>query len=530
MKATIHTDVLIIGGGGAGLCSALAAVDAGAKVTLVAKAGGNCTAIAAGGFAVVFEGTGEDSVEVFLSDALRSGAGLADTGLLKRLAQDAPAAIERISDWGVEFYRHEDGSLRPFRSGGHTYPRSLRCSKGRGGDAYRVMLERARNHGVTILKDALITELLKDGSRVVGAAGMDAEGKPLMISAKSVVLATGGMAALYEHTTNTKGLTGEGYLLAKEAGCRLRDMEFVQYMPTTFAWPSHLKGRLVNDTLRGEGAYLRNNRMERFMERYDPDFMEVATRDVLSIAIASELAEGRGTPHGGVWVDARHIPEKAMLESFGFARQLIAAGIHPSRDFIEVVPAAHFTCGGVVIDEDCRTGVEGLYAVGEVTGGIHGANRLGATALTENVVFGQIAGRNAAAEAMGREDGLVRRPVGSFADSLERLGQPENPLLTERLEQDEDRVKHILWQYGGILRSAEGLKEGQRQLAELREAVLGYSQGDFAQALRLRRLEQLITLAGLVLKAALLRTESRGCHYRVDFPRQNPAQAVSIVL
>lgn len=529
MESTIHTDVLVIGGGGAGLCSALAAAEAGADVTLVSKAGGNSTAIAAGGFAVVLEKTVGDSVEVFLEDAVRSGAGLADIKLLTRLAKEAPAAIDRIVDWGVDFYRHEDGAYRPFRSGGHRFPRSLRCAKGKGGDAYRVMLWRARDKGVQIIKNALITRLLKENDRVSGAAGMDETGRPLLISAKAVVLATGGMAALYEHTTNTLGMTGEGYILAREAGCRLRDLEFVQYMPTTFAWPEHLQGRLVNDTLRGEGAYLRNGSGERFMTRYDPGFMEVATRDVLSIAIATELAEGRGTPHGGVWVDARHIPEKALLDSFGDARQLRAAGIDPLKELFEVVPAAHFTCGGVVIDEECRTGVAGLYAVGEAAGGMHGANRLGATALTENVVFGQVAGRNAAAEAAG---GSTPACVAdsAFEQNLTRLERPEEPLLDELLARTEKRVGRILWQYGGILRSADGIQKGQGELAVLREERMGYPQGSFAQSLRGRRLDQLISLSALVLKAALLRTESRGCHYRVDFPERDPAQEESIVL
>lgn len=529
METTIQTDVLVIGGGGAGLCSALAAAEVGAAVTLVSKPGGNCTAIAAGGFAVVLEDAGEDSVETFVEDALRSGAGLADVSLLTRLARDAPAAIEKVTSWGVEFYRREDGTLRRFRSGGHTYPRSLRCAQGRGGDAWRIMLQRAQCQGVHIIKNALITELLMENGRVAGAAGMDGAGKPLAISAGAVILATGGMAALYENTTNVPGLTGEGYMLAREAGCRLRDMEFIQCMPTTFAWPAHLRGRLVNDTLRGEGAYLLNSELERFMSRYDAQFMECATRDVLSIAIASELAAGRGTPHGGVWLDARHIPEKAMLESFGFAPQLMAAGIHPSRDLIEVVPATHFSCGGVAIGEDCRTGVEGLFAVGEVTGGIHGANRLGATALTENVVFGSIAGHGAAREAKGRAH-ASRFPDCRAASALAGPVRPHSPELACALAQGEARVKEILWRYDGILRSADGLSAGMDALESLAGEVSGYPAGDFAQSLRTRRLEQLIGLGRLVVRAALQRTESRGCHYRTDYPEQDGAQARSIFI
>ncbi|MEG2119892.1 MAG: FAD-binding protein, partial [Pseudoflavonifractor sp.] len=402
MAFPLQADVLVLGGGGAGLCSALAAVEGGASVTLVYKHGGNSTAVAAGGFAVVTEGSESDSAECFISDALRSGAQLASPALLRTLADNASRAIETITGWGVEFYRNPDGSYRRFRSGGHTNPRSLRCATGRGSDAYRVMLDRARAKGVRIVRNTVITELLKDGDRIVGAACLGEDGAPLVILAKSVILATGGMGALYEHTTNTPGLTGEGYFMAHEAGCRLRDMEFVQFMPTTIAYPPQFSGKLVNDTLRGEGAYLLNAAGERFMAGYAPQFMEVAGRDILSIAIATEILAGRGSPHGGVYLDARHIPQAAMLQSFGAAKAMRVAGIDPCRDLIEVVPAAHFSCGGVVIDAECRTGVDGLFAVGEVTGGIHGANRLGATALTENVVFGQIAGSNAAKDAAGQ--------------------------------------------------------------------------------------------------------------------------------
>lgn len=526
MREAISTDVLVLGGGGAGLCSAIAAAEAGASVLLISKSGGNSTAIAAGGFAAVMPEEEKDSQSLFVEDALHSGAGLADRALLERLAAGAPEAIRTVSDWGVEFYCREDGSYRPFRSGGHSLPRSYRCASGRGGDAYRIFLERAKRLGVVMKKNALITELLCAEGRVVGAAGMDEKGEPLFLQAGAVILATGGMAALYEQTTNTPGMTGEGYILAWEAGCQLRDLEFIQCMPTTLAYPPQMKGKLVNDTLRGEGAKLLNRDNERFMARYDPKFMEVATRDVLSAAITAEWQAGRGSEHGGVYLDARHIPRKAMLESFGVARQLIAAGIDPSDHLIEVTPAAHFSCGGVAIDGECRTGVAGLYAVGEVSGGIHGANRLGATALTENVVFGTIAGRNAAREA--KDGNCICLPQGGYVAVAMKLGEDTlNPELTCALEEEEQEVRRLLWRHGGILRSAAGLAEGMKGLKKCRDRLKQFPDGNFCQALQNRRLFQLITLGELTLQAAEARTESRGCHRRTDFPNVDSKQAQS---
>lgn len=522
----LETDVLVLGGGSAGLCAAMAARETGARVTLVYKAGGNGTAVAAGGYAVVLPDASDDSADRLMADALRSGAGLVDRSLLRRLAEGSYSAIRRAEGWGVAFYRNEDGSYRRFRSGGHTVPRSLRCASGRGSDSYGVLLRRAEQEGVSMLKNALITQLLRKDGRVRGAAGMDGEGRPLMIAARTVVLATGGMAALYEHTTTAPGLTGEGYILALEAGCRLRDMEFVQFMPTTLAAPPHLKGKLVNDTLRGEGAAILNSEGERFMERYDPVLKDMAARDILSAAIAKEVAAGRGSPMGGAYVDARHIPEKALLQSFGACKALRAAGIDPSRDLIEVVPAAHFSCGGVVIDVDCRTDVPGLYAVGEVTGGIHGANRLGATALTENVVFGPIAGQLAAEEAERTElvTDLAWDEPGRCSDC------PPDPETEDLLAGGEKKIRHILWQYGGILRDAPGLTQGLVELGYLDRQLADLPTPNFAQQQKKRRLTQLVYLASLVLQAALRRTESRGCHTRTDFPDTDPGQEQSVIL
>ena len=523
----MEIDVLVLGGGSAGLCSAMAAREAGASVILIYKAGGNSTAVAAGGYAVVLKDSVGDSVEQFIADAERSGAGLVEPDLLHRLAEGAIPAIERAAGWGVEFYRTEDGQYRRFRSGGHTFPRSLRCASGRGSDTYGVLYRRARACGITMLKDTLITELLRSGERVVGAAGMDEQGRPLVIAAKTVILATGGMAALYEHTTTTSGVTGEGYIMALESGCRLRDMEFIQFMPTTLAAPASLKGKLVNDTLRGEGAYLLNRSGERFMTRYAPDLMEVSARDVLSYAIATEVSAGRGSPAGGVYVDARHIPEKALLQSFGAVKALRAAGIDPSHSLIEVTPAAHFSCGGVAIDVNCRTGVPGLYAVGEVTGGIHGANRLGATALTENLVFGQIAGALAAEES--KKISIAQTLDWPDAERCVQ-GAQADPDASAFLMAEEQEIRRILWTCGGILRNGEGLSSGLVRLGVMTAHVSELPTPCFSQQQKKRRLIQLVALAQLVLQSALRRTESRGCHTRTDFPNQDPSQSASYFL
>jgi len=515
----METDVLVIGGGGAGLCAALAAAETGARTTLISKPGGSSTVIAAGGFLAVRSGGGRDSVERFVEDALRSGGGLADPELLALLAEGSGGAVDRLKSWGVSFYTLPDGGERLFRSGGHSVARSVRCASGRGADAYRVLLERARAAGVQFVTHSLVTRLEKRDGRVTGASGMDGQGRPLRISARCTVLATGGLAALYDRTTNTPGMTGEGYILARRAGCRLRDMEFVQFMPTTLAYPPSMRGRLVNDALRGEGARLYNGDMEPFMTRYDPAFGDMAGRDAVANAIARELAAGRGSPHGGVYLDARGIPPEALRQSFGFAGALTAAGVDPARQLMEVTPAAHFTCGGAAVDRCCRTGVPGLYAVGEVTGGLHGANRLGTTALTENVVFGMLAGRLA-----GEESARVLQPA--LPAEPESSGEP-SPELDEALERGEADLRRLMWRYGGVLRDAEGLTQGRRQAAALRRSETLVPGGSFAQRQRQARLDQLAELAGLVLEAAEARIESRGCHNRLDYPRRDESQTAS---
>lgn len=521
----VETDILVVGGGSAGICAALAARAAGLRVALAYKTGGNCTSVAAGGFAAVMPGVEDDAPRRHGENTLRSSGGLADARLVEALVERAAAALQNLMSWGVEFSTLEDGSLRRFRSGGHDRARTYRCRNGNLAQCFRTLSRRVRDSGVELLKDCMAVGLLRHGARVCGAWGMDREGRPLQMAAKAVVLATGGFPGIYQHRTAPAALTGEGQVMAYEAGARLMDLEFVQFMPTTIAFPPEFHGRVVNDTLRGEGAVLRNSKNERFMARYAPAYGDLAGRDILAISIATEVAQGRGTPHGGVYLDATALDERTIFESFGWARQLAARGIDLRSTYIEVTPAAHFTCGGIGIDEHCATGVEGLFAAGECAGGIHGANRLGANALTATLVFGDIAGRSAARFAAG-----VAGPEAAADPVQTRMAEESLPPVLRKnaaLDALEEEIRKIFWERMGVVRTRDGLAEAVSRLRGLEASLAAERPGGYTYAENMRRLRvrKMALLGRMVAQAAEERRESRGNHCRLDFPETDAAFA-----
>jgi len=521
---TVEADVLVIGGGSAGMCSALAARAAGASVVLAYKTGGNCTSVAAGGFAAVLPGVTDDSVESHYENTMQASLGFADPRLVTLLTRRAGSELRKIIAWGVEFYKTEDGALRRFRSGGHNAARTYRCRGGNVVGFYRILRKQVQEAGVGLLRNCALVRLLRRDGCVCGAWGMDDEGRPLKVQAKAVVLASGGFAGAYANCSAPSGLTGEGLEMAYEAGGALMDLEFIQFMPTTIAYPPEFHGRIVNDTLRGEGAAIYNSENERFMLRYDPKFGDFAGRDSLTIAIATEVAEGRGTPHGGAYLDATALDEKTIFESFGCARRLIAWGIDPRTTRIEVTPAAHFTCGGVVIDERCSTGVPGLYAVGEASAGVHGANRLGANALSETLVFGDIAGGEAAKYAQGVHGAAVADdPVqGLWLERSRPEGGDSDRWLLDAAEAE---IKRLFWENIGVVRSQKPLQSAQVRLQSLSDALDARAPAAYTYADNVRR-ERIRKMARLGLKvasAALERTETRGSHCRYDFKGKDEA-------
>lgn len=525
MPVNRETQVLIIGGGSAGLCAALAARKNGVDVTLVFKKGGNTTLFAAGGHSVVLDGSGNaDSVESHYHDTMESGSWLNDPRLVRIMVEKGPQEFMAMVDLGVSFIRDAEDRIKCFYAGGHSYPRTIRCEGGNTHQLYRILLAQAKEKGVKILKGFQVLELLADQGKVQGAVGLDAEGNIAVIRAKAVILASGGLGQLYQNTTNPPGITGEGYILGLEAGASLIDMEFIQFMPTSLVYPPKLKGVIVTDTLRGEGAVLLNTKLERFMTRYAPEKMEVATRDVVARAIYQEIIEGRGTQNQGVYIDARDIQRESMLQSFTNAHRLIALGIDPGEKMIEVAPSAHFCCGGIVIDDTGFTGVEGLWAAGEAAGGVHGANRLGANALTENLVFGSIAGRNAAKWAASYS-GKWLSP-GVETKQLEHLEsvcvqKDAGEGLRTMLANLESKIKEVVWQSAGIIRKEDTLEKGLGIMEELYFELEALGKNELLGSLYplWSRLIKMSLLGRIIIGTALRRKESRGVHYRLDYPQ-----------
>lgn len=514
---TVMTDVLVIGGGSAGMRAALSAREAGAEVALAYKSGGNCTSMAAGSFAAVMPGAQDDSLEEYYDNTLKAGRGLGDPHLVRVLVERGGEVLNTLMSWGVKFYTHEDGSLKRFRSGGHSRERVYRCPDGKIGQFFKTLSHRMLDAGVRPLRNCQVLELLLDNGRVCGACGADSEGRPLLIRAKAVILASGGFAGTYKNTSGPKAIAGEGLEMAYEAGGALKGLEFVQFMPTGLAYPPQLAGRPVSDPLRGAGAVLRDASGERFMHKYDPIYGDVAGRDIVSIAIVTEVAQGRGTPHGGAYLDATALEPQKIMESYGGVGRLQQLGIDPCTQMLEVTPAAHFSCGGIAIDAQGFTGVDGLYAAGEVCAGIHGANRLGASALPETLVFGDIAGKSAALFAQ-KTPGGNGAPSETFS-RLVRDSAPDRP-LSGSLNEHAARVRALFWDGIGVVRSEESLADAEKDLSGIAEELSRASCAlcSFSENLERELLAKTARLGCKAAYAARQRRESRGTHYRSDFP------------
>ena len=514
----INSDVLVIGGGGAGLRAAIEVKKHGLDVVLISESRvgfRNNTAISAAGFAAA--GIGKkpgDSPEVHLKDTMTAGRFINDQRMIATMTHGAKQQVYDLIGFGVKF-RQLDGELLVRQIPGHSYPRNVNVEELRGVNLTRPMRQYAASMGIQFMEGILITKLLPAESAVVGALGIDDKGQMFVIKAKSTILATGGAGQLYLRTNNATVLTGDGYALAYEVGAVLRDMEFVQFYPTT--WRKNGNRMCFYERFLPRGAILRNSLGEDILERHGMGGVTLVTRDILTRTIMKELVEGRGID-GHVIFDLTAMPEEKAQELYrsGLARR----GEYPDK--VPVAPTAHFFMGGMKVSDHGEAGIDGLYAAGEVCGGSHGANRLAGNAITEMLVFGAVAGDRAATRAS--KISQLPAPGSEITTEIERLTQLASGSGRENLEQLYQSLKQTMWDKVGVIRRKQSLEDARREIAALREQLKAAALTDYRQLLPAIKLANMLTIAEMVCRAALTRTESRGAHYRTDYPEEDDRQ------
>jgi succinate dehydrogenase / fumarate reductase, flavoprotein subunit len=529
---THEHDVLIIGAGGAGLRAAIEALGQGASVGVVSKSllGKAHTVMAEGGIAAAMGNVdAADDWRIHFRDTMRGGKMLNNWRMAQIHAQEAPDRVRELEQWGALFDRTEKGQILQRAFGGHTHKRLCHVGDRTGLEMIRTLQDRGVQMGFDVYMECTITRLLRDGDRIAGAFGYWREhGRFVVFKAKSVVMATGGIGKAWPITSNSWEYTGDGMALAYEAGAELMDMEFVQFHPTGMVWPPGVQGILVTEAVRGEGGILRNKVGERFMERYDKQRMELSTRDVVARAIYTEVREGRGTEHGGAYLDISHKPAeyvKRKLPSM-YHQFLELADVDITKGPMEVGPTCHYMMGGIRVDaETAQSSLPGLFAAGEAAAGLHGANRLGGNSLSDLLVFGRRAGLAAAKHASTTPASAVDAAQFDEAEH-EALApfqqkQGESPYAIHRDLQDS------MQKLVGIFRNKEDL---ERSLGEIHKAKkrLGrvsvegsrlYNPG-WHLALDLK---SMLTVSEAVAVSALAREESRGAHSRIDFQKLDPS-------
>jgi succinate dehydrogenase / fumarate reductase flavoprotein subunit len=524
---THEHDVLIIGAGGAGLRAAIEALAHGARVGLVCKSllGKAHTVMAEGGIAAAMGNVDKaDDWRTHFRDTMRGGKFLNNWRMAQLHAQEAPERVRELEQWGALFDRTDDGKILQRAFGGHTFKRLCHVGDRTGLELIRTLQDRGVQQGIDVFMECTITRLIKDGDRIAGAFGYWREqGRFVTFKAKSIVIATGGIGKAWKITSNSWEYTADGMALAYEAGAELLDMEFVQFHPTGMVWPPGVQGILVTEAVRGEGGTLKNNRGDRFMEKYDPKRMELSTRDVVARAIYTEVKEGRGSLHGGAYLDISHksaeYVKKKLPSMYHQFKEL--ADVDITTGPMEVGPTCHYMMGGIRVEaETGQSTVPGLFAAGEAAAGLHGSNRLGGNSLSDLLVFGKRAGKAAAEYA---------KQVPSGALDASQLQEAEREMLVpfERTSGEFPYEIHrdlqdFMQSLVGIFRTEEDLQKALGELEKLKPRVASVrADGSrmFNPGWHLTRdLRSMVLISEAVTRSALARRESRGAHSRIDYP------------
>jgi succinate dehydrogenase / fumarate reductase flavoprotein subunit len=529
---THEHDVLIIGAGGAGLRAAIEALAHGARVGLVCKSllGKAHTVMAEGGIAAAMGNVDKaDDWRTHFRDTMRGGKFLNNWRMAQLHAQEAPERVRELEQWGALFDRTDDGQILQRAFGGHTFKRLCHVGDRTGLELIRTLQDRGVQQGIDVFMECTITRLIKDGDAIAGAFGYWREqGRFVAFKAKSVVIATGGIGKAWKITSNSWEYTADGMALAYEAGAELLDMEFVQFHPTGMVWPPGVQGILVTEAVRGEGGTLKNNRGERFMEKYDPQRMELSTRDVVARAIYTEVKEGRGSEHGGAYLNISHQPadyvKKKLPSMYHQFKEL--ADVDITTGPMEVGPTCHYMMGGIRVDaETGQSTVRGLFAAGEAAAGLHGANRLGGNSLSDLLVFGKRAGKAAADYASSVKAGAL--DSAQLQDAEREMLAPferSNGEFPYEIHRD---LQEFMQQLVGIFRTEEDLQKALDELQKLKprlQRMRADGSRMFNPGWHLTKdLRSLVLISEAVTRSALARRESRGAHSRIDYPNLDNA-------
>ncbi|MBV9485972.1 MAG: fumarate reductase/succinate dehydrogenase flavoprotein subunit [Frankiaceae bacterium] len=551
-------DVVVIGAGGSGLRAAIAAHESGARTAIVTKSllGKAHTVMAEGGIAASMGNVWpEDNWQVHFRDTMRGGKMLNNWRMAQLHAQEAPERVWELEEWGALFDRTKDGKISQRDFGGHRYARLAHVGDRTGLEMIRTLQQRAVELGIDVYMECTVTQLLKDGDRIAGTFGYWREtGSFIQLNAPAVIIATGGIGKSFKVTSNSWEYTGDGHALALQAGASLINMEFVQFHPTGMVWPLSVRGLLITESVRGEGGVLRNSDGKRFMFDYITDYFKAETadteeeadrwyddhinnrrppellpRDEVARAINSEIKAGRGSPHGGVFLDIAtrrsaadiHKRLPSMYHQF---KEL--ADVDITKDPMEVAPTCHYVMGGVEVDPETQAAtVAGLYAVGEASGGMHGSNRLGGNSLSDLIVFGKRAGESAAEYAAK----LDRRPAAPAADVANAIAvalKPFDDNGDENAYTVQQELQDVMFSLVGIIRTGAEMEQALAEIEKYKARVKRVTvQGGRAYnpgwhvALDIHNM---LTVSEACAKAALERKESRGGHTRDDYPKTDP--------
>ncbi len=523
----IDTDVLVVGAGGAGCRAAIAASDSNQEVTIITKdiLGKAHTVMAEGGINAALANLDPDDLcEIHARDTCSAGAYLNDQNLVEILANEAPQRVYDLENFGAIFSRTPDGLImqRPF--GHQTYRRTCYAGDRTGHEVLATLTEELRRRQIDIIDEVFATSLIRNKNRVAGVSVIDIRtGKFQVFRAPAIIMAAGGAGRIYDVTTNAQADVGSGYAMAYKVGVELIDMEQFQFHPTGAAIPPAARGRLVTEGVRGEGGILLNKDGERFMKRYNPRLVELSGRDEVARSIATEIREGRGTENEAVYLDISFLPAKIIEERLPtMLEDFLDIGIDIRNEPMEVTPTAHHVMGGLNVESSAGTNLQGLYAAGEVAGSVHGGNRLGGNALAAGQVFGKIAGDSAAKFAASNSTPSLDRNLinEEYSRVMAPLEREEGLSPTKETQQ----LQRIMWDKAGLFRNEEELNAAlgfimqQQKQVDSELTVNNKATRYNTEWISALELQDMMLVAEMILRSALLRKESRGAHYRTDYP------------